>query len=117
TTRKAEPDEPLQRFPEVAEAAEIVRVKFRAVGSTAIGPLEWLALDRAVHDAIGRAAPLDGMVITHGTATLEETAYFLHLSLKVAATVLLVGAQRPATGLPSHAGLNPLNAAPGAAAP
>jgi hypothetical protein len=71
------------------------------VGSTAIGPLEWLALDRAVHDAIGREAPLDGMVITHGTATLEETAYFLHLSLKVAATVAVVGAQRPATGLSS----------------
>src|SRR5262249_57115988 len=89
TSRKAEPDELLQRFPEVAEAAEIVPVKFRAVGSTAIGPLEWLALDRAVHDAISREAPLDGLVITHGTATLEETPYFLHLSLQLAATVLL----------------------------
>ena len=49
-------------------------------------------------------------MITHGTATLEETAYFLNLTLKVDATVVLVGSQRPATGLSSDAGLNLLNA-------
>src|SRR5262245_52511817 len=117
TSRKAEPDELLQRFPEVAEAAEIVPIRFRAVGSTAIGPGDWLALDRAVHAAIAREAPLDGVVITHGTATLEETAYFLHLSLKVETTVVVVGAQRPATGLSSDAGLNLLNAVRVAGAP
>ena len=110
TSRKAEPDELLVRFPEVAEAAEIVSVRFRSVGSTSIGPDEWLALTAVVHDAVGREAPLDGLVITHGTATLEETAYFLHLTLKVDATVVLVGSQRPATGLSSDAGLNLLNA-------
>jgi L-asparaginase len=110
TSRKAEPAELLQRFPEVAGAAEIIPVAFRSVGSTAIGPAEWLALTAAVHDAVGREAPLDGLVVTHGTATLEETAYFLHLTLKVDAAVVLVGAQRPATGLSSDAGLNLLNA-------
>ena len=117
TSRKAEPAELLVRFPEVAEAAEIVPVRFRSVGSTAIGPADWLALDAAVHDAVGREAPLDGVVITHGTATLEETAYFLNLTLKVDATVVLVGSQRPATGLSSDAGLNLLNAARVAGAP
>ena len=117
TSRKAEPDELLVRFPEVAEAAEIVSVRFRSVGSTSIGPDEWLALTAAVHDAVGREAPLDGLVITHGTATLEETAYFLHLTLKVDATVVLVGSQRPATGLSSDAGLNLLNAVRVAGAP
>ena len=117
TGRKAEPDELLVRFPEVAEAAEIVSVRFRSVGSTAIGPGDWLALTAAVHDAVGREAPLDGVVITHGTATLEETAYFLHLTLKVDATVVLVGSQRPATGLSSDAGLNLLNAVLVAGAP
>jgi L-asparaginase len=110
TSRKAEPVELLQRFPEVAGAAEIIPVGFRSVGSTAIGPAEWLALTAAVHDAVGREAPLDGLAITHGTATLEETAYFLHLTLKVDAAVVLVGAQRPASGLSSDAGLNLLNA-------
>jgi len=117
TSRKAEPDELLQRFPEVAAAADVVPIRFRAVGSTAIGPSDWLALDQAVHDTVAREAPLDGLVITHGTATLEETAYFLGLSLKIAATVVVVGAQRPATGLSSDAGLNLLNAVRVAAAP
>ena len=103
--RKAEPDELLLRFPEVAEAAEIVPLRFRSVSSAAVGPADWLALDAAVHDAVAQAAPLDGVVITHGTATLEETAYFLNLTLKVDATVVLVGSQRPATGLSSDAAL------------
>src|SRR5207245_10784949 len=68
TSRKAEPDELLVRFPEVAEAAEIVSVRFRSVGSTSIGPDEWLALTAAVHDAVGRDAPLDRPGSTHRTA-------------------------------------------------
>ena len=103
--RKAEPDELLVRFPETAEAAEIVSVRFRAVSSAAIGPREWLELDAAVHAAVAREAPLDGVVITHGTATLEETAYFLNLTLTVDTTVVVVGSQRPASGLSSDAGL------------
>jgi len=117
TSRKAEPDELLHRFPEVAEAAEIVTVRFRAVGSTAIGPAYWLELDAAVHAAVAREAPLDGVVITHGTATLEETAYFLNLTLKVDVPVVVVGAQRPATGLSSDAAMNLLNAVRVAGAP
>jgi L-asparaginase len=117
SSRKAEPDELLLRFPEVAKSAEIVPVRFRAVGSTAIAPADWLALNAAVHDAVAREAPLDGVVITHGTATLEETAYFLNLTVKVAVPVVLVGAQRPATGLSSDAAMNLLNAVRVAAAP
>ena len=117
SSRKAEPDELLVRFPEVAAAAEIVPVRFRAVGSTAIGPAEWLALEAAVDEAVRRQAPLDGVVITHGTATLEETAYFLNLTLKVDVPVVVVGAQRPATGLSSDAAMNLLNAVRVAAAP
>jgi L-asparaginase len=115
--RKAEPDELLVRFPEATEAAEVVSVRFRSVSSPAIGPGDWLALDEAVHDAVIREAPLDGVVVTHGTATLEETAYFLNLTLKVDTTVVLVGSQRPATGLSSDAGLNLLNAIRVAGAP
>ena len=115
--RTAEPDELLARFPEAAEAAEVVPLRFRSVASPAITPADWLALDAAVHDAVACEASLDGVVITHGTATLEETAYFLNLTLKVDPTVVLVGSQRPATGLSSDAGLNLLNAVRVAGAP
>ena len=107
---KAEPDELLVRFPEATTTAEIIPVRFRAMSSAAVSSGDWLALDAAVHDAAAREKPLDGVVITHGTATLEETAYFLNLSLKVEATVVIVGSQRPASGLSSDAGLNLLNA-------
>src|SRR5437879_8622871 len=74
---KAKPYDLCFRFPEAAETAEVVPVRFRAVSSANVGPSDWLALDAAVHAAVTREAPLDGVVITHGTATLEETAYFL----------------------------------------
>ena len=51
-----------------------------------------------------------GIVIGHGTASLEETAYFLSLTLKVAVPVVVVGSQRPASALSTDAGLNLVNA-------
>jgi L-asparaginase len=56
-------------------------------------------------------------VIGHGTATLEETAYFLNLTLKTAIPVVLVGAQRPSSALSSDAGMNLVNAVRVAASP
>ena len=58
TSRKAEPHELLSRFPETAEAAEIVPVRFRAVGSAAIGTADWLALAQV--DRLLDYAYLDG---------------------------------------------------------
>src|SRR6202020_2162632 len=60
---------------------------------------------------------LAGIVIGHGTATLEETAYFLNLTVKVAVPVVIVGAQRPSSALSSDAGMNLVNAIRVAASP
>lgn len=103
--RKVEADELVERFPEVKDCADVVPVRFRAVSSAAVGPREWLELNETIHEVVAREAPA-GVVITHGTATLEETAYFLNLTLKVAVPVVVVGAQRPASGLSSDAGMN-----------
>src|SRR5262245_52723003 len=117
TGKKVGPDELLARVPEMAGIAEIVPVPFQSVGSTAIGPAEWLRLTEAIHDVAARHAPLDGVVIAHGTATLEETAYFLNLAVRDDLTVVVVGAQRPASGLSSDAPMNLVSAARVAAAP
>ena len=117
TGKKVGPDELLERVPEMAQVAEIVPVPFQSVGSTAIGPAEWLLLTETIHDVTAREAPLDGVVITHGTATLEETAYFLNLAVRDDVTVVVVGAQRPASGLSSDAGMNLVSAVRVAAAP
>lgn len=114
--RKIDADELVDRFQEIGARADVVPVRFRAVSSATVSPKDWLALNATVHAVVEREAALDGVVITHGTATLEETAYFLNLTLKVAVPVVVVGAQRPASGLSSDAGANLLGAVQVAAA-
>src|SRR5215472_6837977 len=100
----------LERFPEVGLVADTVPVTFRQVGSTEIGPKEWVELRALIH-RIGRDdQTVAGFVIPHGTATLEETAFFLNLTLASAQPVVLVGAQRPASALGTDAGMNLVNA-------
>lgn len=117
TGTKIGPGELVARFPETAQVAEIVPIPFRSVGSSSIGPADWLLLTETIHGVAARETPLDGVVITHGTATLEETAYFLNLAVQVDLTVVVVGAQRPASGLSTDAGMNLVGALRVAAAP
>ena len=107
----------LDRFPEVQAAADVRPVAFSAVPSTGLHFPTWKALvalcDQLVLDDPGLA----GIVIGHGTATLEETAYALHLTVKVGVPVVLVGSQRPASALSTDAGINLVNAVRVAADP
>ncbi|NKB55516.1 MAG: asparaginase [Alphaproteobacteria bacterium] len=103
-------DELLGAFPETKEQADVVPVRLRAMPSTAIGPAEWLEINAKINALVADDPSLAGIVVTHGTATLEETAYFLNLSLKIDIPVVLVGAQRPASGLSTDAGMNLVNA-------
>ena len=107
----------LDRFPEVAEVADVLPVRFRNVPSPKIAFPEWremLALcDRLVADE----PELAGIVVGHGTASLEETAYFLSLTSRHATPVVVVGSQRPNSALSTDAGLNLVNAVRVAASP
>jgi len=100
----------LERFPETRLVADPVPLTFRQVGSTEIGPSEWIELRTLIHRIACEDPAVAGFVIPHGTATLEETAFFLNLTLAVARPVVLVGAQRPASALGSDAGMNLVNA-------
>src|SRR6266446_8193665 len=100
----------LERFPETRLVADPVPITFRQVGSTAIGPSDWLELRALIHRTAGEDPGLAGFVIPHGTATLEETAFFLNLTLGIRQPVVLVGAQRPASALGTDAGMNLVNA-------
>jgi L-asparaginase len=103
-------DELIATVPELAGVAQITPIRYRNVGSPAIGPAEWLELVRLIHQAVADDPGLAGVVVTHGTATLEETAYFLNLTVKVAVPVVVVGAMRPSSALGADGGMNLLNA-------
>ena len=110
-------DQNLARVPEIGEHFNIIAEDMVSVGSTAIGPANWIALAERIH-AIDRDEPdTAGIVITHGTATLEETAYFLHLTVKTARPVVITGAMRPPTAISTDADLNLFDAVRIAATP
>jgi len=110
-------DELLRMNPVLREVADISEAPFRQVHSTSMGPADWPDLAQHIDNILSADPDLVGAVVTHGTATLEETAYFLNLVLKTEKTVVLVGAQRPPTGLSTDAFLNLVNGARVAAAP
>lgn len=110
TGHKLDPAGLLEHFPEVASAGEVIPVAWKAIGSPDIDVPDWLELARLVDGLPGRFPGLDGIVVTHGTSTMEETAYFLHLTLRTDLPVVLVGAQRPASAFGTDAGANLLNA-------
>jgi L-asparaginase len=96
----------LQRVPQLAELAELDARDVVICGSNEVGPETWLRLRREVVDVFtGRPEPT-GIVITHGTATLEETAYFLHLTVPTEKPIVVTGAQRPLTLLGSDVAAN-----------
>ena len=105
----------LERVPEVMSVAQVSSEDLISVGSTAIGAPEWVRLAARINDLL--QGPVDGLVVTHGTATLEETAYFLHLTVKSSKPVVVTGAMRPPTSISTDADLNLLDAVRVAASP
>jgi len=110
TSRKMQADEVISRIPEISLFADCVPLPFREVGSTAIGPADWIELARLISKTESGDGGFAGYVILHGTATIEETAYFLNLVLKTGKPVVLVGAQRPASAVSSDAAMNLISA-------
>ena len=107
----------LERVPEIEGIAAVTSEDLVSVGSTAIGPAEWLALVGRINGLLAGDGGLAGVAVTHGTATLEETAYFLHLTVKTERPVVVTGAMRPPTAISTDADLNLLDAVRIAAAP
>jgi L-asparaginase len=87
----------VEGVPGIQEIATLTVEQFANVGSSQITPAHWLALSRRITALFRERPELDGIVVTHGTDTLEETALFLHLTVDDPRPVVLTGAMRPPT--------------------
>ncbi|QEI06017.1 asparaginase [Pigmentiphaga aceris] len=106
----------LDAVPALRDVAQVDGRQIAAIDSRNASPEFWKVVGRAVQDALDDPA-IDGVVVTHGTDTVEETAWYLHLTLKSNKPVVMVAAMRPASSLSADGPLNLLNAARVAADP
>lgn len=99
----------LKDIPELNDLAQIDVIAVDHISSTEINTGHWIKLKYDIEHYL-HEKNYDGAVISHGTNTLEETAYFLHLTVNTVKPIVLVGSQRPYTAVSSDAHLNVLNA-------
>ncbi len=102
--------------PQIKELANISGEQIANVGSQDMSDAIWLTLAQRVNTLLAQD-DVDGVVITHGTDTIEETAYFLQLTLSSNKPVVMTAAMRPATALSADGPLNIFNAVAVAADP
>jgi L-asparaginase len=102
--------------PQIAQIADVHVEQVTNVSSADITTQTWLTLAKRIN-AIFADPNVAGVVVTHGTNTLEETAYFLNLTVKSDRPVVVVGSMRPATAISADGPLNLLNAVRTAVSP
>jgi L-asparaginase len=102
-------DRLLEAVPALSGVAQIRPEQIASIDSKDMTLALWTTLAERVNALIA-SDDIDGVVITHGTDTLEETAYLLHLTVKGSKPVVLTAAMRPASALSADGPLNLLNA-------
>ncbi|MEX2466452.1 MAG: asparaginase [Gemmatimonadota bacterium] len=103
--------------PEVLEHADVRVEEIYRTGSSQMTPEHWLTLGHRINRLFAEDPALAGIVVTHGTDTLEETAFFLNLTVRDPRPVVLVGSMRSADAVSADGPANLINAVRVAVAP
>ncbi|WP_285949336.1 type II asparaginase [Campylobacter jejuni] len=98
----------IKAVPQIRDLADISWEQIANIDSSNMCDKIWLRLAKKIAKLF--AEGIDGVVITHGTDTMEETAYFLNLTIKSDKPVVLVGAMRPSTAISADGPKNLYNA-------
>lgn len=106
----------LSAVPQLKDLAEVSGEQVANVGSQDMSDEIWLKLAKRVNE-LQKDRSVDGIVITHGTDTIEETGYFLQLVVDGDKPVVMTAAMRPSTALSADGPLNIFNAVAVAADP
>jgi L-asparaginase len=99
----------LAAVPQAKKLAAMKGEQISNIGSQDMNDEVWLKLAKRVNE-LAAMPDVDGIVITHGTDTIEETSYFLNLVVKTKKPVVLTAAMRPSTALSADGPLNFFNA-------
>ena len=109
TSGKAGVEELLAAVPEAKKLAHLTGEQISNIGSQDMNDKVWIDLAVRVNEILAKP-DITGVVITHGTDTIEETAYFLNLVVKSMKPVVFTAAMRPATAISADGPLNFYNA-------
>ena len=109
-------DAMIAAVPGITDLANIKGEQISNVGSQDMTFDILLTLAKRIN-ALAKTAAVDGIVITHGTDTMEESAFFLNLTVKTTKPVVMVGSMRPSTAVSADGPLNLYNAVGVAADP
>jgi len=99
-----------EAIPQLKSVARLDVEEVMRVGSSSITVDQWLTLSKRINDIVARQPELQGIVVTHGSNTVEETAYFLHLTVRTDKPIVLTAAQRQFSTLSSDSPKNFLQA-------
>lgn len=106
----------IEAVPEISNIANVKGEQIVSIGSQDMTDEVWLTLANRINELLA-TDEVDAIVITHGTDTMEETGYFLNLTVHSDKPVILTGSMRPSTAISADGPLNLYNAVCAAADP